>query len=272
MPEETLSFAFVLYGSPPTLDTHAIACAHAELNPKAPALLASPAQLGDETNTATLSFVDGKGEIILGTIAAAIPTGEAEAATEFSVSRFSEAGAQPPNKHGAHAIVSLAPWPDSKPLEELMRLSWAIAAIAKATGGLAVYWGNGCVTHPADFFIEGARESDGEITLPHLWLGVSFAQEKSGVSFLTFGVQQQFALPELKVWAPKGDEQDALAYTLNLASYVIDRGVPIPAGETVGRTKDERLAVRYEASPIGRSEQVMCVDLPGKRGWWSFRR
>jgi len=272
MTEATPSFAFVLYGSPPTLDTHAIACAHSELNPQAPALLASPAQPGDETNTATLSFVDGKGEIILGTIAAAIPTGEAEAAAEFSVSRFSEAGAQPLNKHGAHAIVSLAPWRDSKPPDELVRLSWAIAAIAKATAGLAVYWGNGCVTHPADFFIEGARDSGGETTLPHLWLGVSFAQEKSGVSFLTFGMQEQFVLPDLKVWAPKGEQQDALAYTLNLASYVIDRGVSISAGETVGRSADERLIVRYEPSPVGRDAQVMCVDLPGKRSWWPFRR
>jgi hypothetical protein len=147
-----------------------------------------------------------------------------------------------------------------------------MAAIAKASGAVAVYWGNGSATHPAEFFITGARNSKSETMLLPLWLGISYASERGGISFLTFGVRTQFRLPDLKVWSPTEDQHEALNYTYNLASYDIGRGKPIAAGETVGRTNDERLVVRYEPSPVSNAEQVMCVDLPGKRGWWPFRR
>jgi hypothetical protein len=204
---------------------------------------------------------------MLSMVPAAIPSGEAEAAAKLSVSRFSDTTSRPLDKHDAHAIVTLRPWDGSAPQDGLLRLSWAVAAIAKASGALGVYWGNGSVAHAADFFIEGARDSgrpEDAMLLP-LWLGISVAPEANGISFLTLGVQKQFTLPELKLWSPLGGEWDALNCAFNLVSYIIGRGTPVVSGETVGRTTDERLVVRYEPSPIGRPGQVMCVDLPGKR-------
>src|SRR5688572_27973463 len=106
-----------------------------------------------------------------------------------------------------------------------MRLSWGIAAIAKATGARAVYCGNGSVTHPADFFISGATNSGTpeEPMLLHLWLGISVASQRGGASFLTLGVHEQFALPDLKLWSPE-PSTDALINAFDLISYVIGRG------------------------------------------------
>jgi hypothetical protein len=267
-------FAFVLFRSAPTVDVVAVARAHAELNAPAPALIGLIEKSGDETNAVGFKFADSKGEILVGMMPFAVPDGEAQAAAELSVSRFAATAAARLNEHGAHAVVALTPWQGSTAVDELTRLSWAVAAVAKATGALAVYWGNGSVAHPADFFIDSARNSgtSGEPMRLPLWLGISFAAEGSGVSFLTYGVQEQFGLPDLKLWSPKGKEIEALSYAFNLVSYVIDRGVPIAAGETIGSTTEERLVVRYEPSPIGKPAPVMCVDLPGKRGWWPFRR
>lgn len=268
----TPTFAFALYSSLPSLDATAIARAHSELNPHAPSLIAGSAKSGDEAAGLELGYADGKGNLVVVIVDAAIPAGETEAAEALSVSRFAGASAQPFSTHSAHAIVALAPWDGSTAIEELMRLSWGIAAIAKSSAAVAVYWGSGSVTHPAEFFTTGARNSENETMLLPLWLGVSYAPERSGVSFLTFGVRSQFQLLDLKVWSPNEDQHDALEYTFNLASYVIGHGNPIAAGETVGRTNDERLIVRYEQSPVRSTEQVMCVDLPDKRGWWPFKR
>jgi hypothetical protein len=260
-------FAFVLYRSPPTVDVVAIGRAHAELNLHAPALVSAIAEPSDEANVPTFNFADGRGEILLFMMPFAIPTGEAEAAAVFSVSRFSDTSVQPMTEHGAHAVVRLQSWQGSTPQDELMRLTWGVAAVAKATGALAVYWGNGGVTHPADFFISRATNSGGpgDSMLVDLWLGISVASERGGASFLTRGVHEQFALPDLKLWSPEASTH-ALVHAFDLISYVIDRGTPIAAGETVGSTADERLVVRYEFSPIGKAVQVMCVDLPDKRG------
>jgi hypothetical protein len=267
MSATTPRFAFVLYRSPPTVDVVAISRAHAELNPHAPALVSTIAKSSDEADMPIFNFADGKGEILLFMMPVAIPTGEAEAAAEFSVSRFSATSARPPAEHGAHAVVKLQSWQGSTPQDELMRLSWGVAAVAKATGALAVYWGNGRVTHPADFFISSATNSGGpgEPMLVDLWLGISVASERGGTSFLTRGVHEQFGLPDLKLWSPEASTH-ALVYAFDLISYVIGRGMPIAAGETVGSTADERLVVRYESSPIDKAVQVMCVDLPNKPG------
>jgi hypothetical protein len=47
----------------------------------------------------------------------------------------------------------------------------------------------------------------------------------------------------------------------DLLGYVASIGKPLPDGDTVGRTADERLPVSYVPSPLDSSKKVWRVEL-----------
>lgn len=257
------AFAFVLAPGPTPVDPGAIAAAHARIAPQAPGLAPEQDEAGDQQG-ATLRFGDGVGEVVIVSTPHPIPTGEVEQGAEFSVGRF-RAGAGPYPRHGGHWTVALSGVPDRPPLQPLVRLTWAVAAATEAAGVLGVYWSNGQVTHEARFFLDLARglPADG-LPLP-LWTGVSLARHKGGTSLLSLGIMRQFGLPDLRLTTPEGRGNEGLGVFFDLLAYLVRRGEPLQDGDTVGRTPEEKLRVRYEASPVAAGQRVWRVDLPGGR-------
>jgi hypothetical protein len=72
---------------------------------------------------------------------------------------------------------------------------------------------------------------------------------------------KQLGLPDLLLTAPKANTGTAFETFFDLLAYVADLGKPLPDGDTVGRSDNERLPVRYVPSPIKPSERVWRVDL-----------
>jgi hypothetical protein len=185
-----------------------------------------------------------------------VPNGEAEDAARFSVSSFSSAGPLPP--HTSHLIVTMLG--EARPLdvERKRRFTQLLAAILTSTKAIAVYSGAAGATHPADFFVDIARD----VELPLLlWTGVSLAGDETRLSLLSLGMAQ-FDLPDLLLETPRAMGTDALGFFFDILEYVLTRGAAIPDGETVGRTSGERLPVRYVPSPIDPEKQVFRVAIP----------
>jgi hypothetical protein len=95
-----------------------------------------------------------------------------------------------------------------------------------------------------------------------LWSGVSIARENDGrLSLISLGMKQ-LNLPDLLLIASKSSESVALETMFDLLAYVAEIGEVLPDGDTVGRTEDERLLIRYVDSPIDSSTKVWRVELP----------
>lgn len=104
-------------------------------------------------------------------------------------------------------------------------------------------------------------ESHGVVPRIMLWTGVSIAHEADGrLSMLSTGMAQ-LNLPDLLLVAPASESDAALEVFFDLLGYVADLGTPLPEGDTVGRTADERLPVRYVPSPIDPGTRVWRVEL-----------
>jgi hypothetical protein len=71
---------------------------------------------------------------------------------------------------------------------------------------------------------------------------------------------KQFGLLDLMVSAPVGG--DPLTFMLDMLTYCIQRGANIPDRDTVGRSANEKLRVRYEPSPINPELNVARIDIP----------
>lgn len=249
-------------GAPP-LDPSAIIEAYRRLGGDGPALAElGPIDAGADPGAPDALHIrlgDGD-EVLAMPIAAPVPNGEADEAARFSVSIFSSPAPLPP--HASHLIVTMLGEAHPLDVDRKRRFTRLLAAILESSGAVGVYSGAAGATHPAAFFVEIARD----VELPLLlWTGISVAGDEARLSLLSLGMAQ-FGLPDLLLETPRAMGTDALGFFFDLLEYVLTRGAAIPEGETVGRTADERLAVRYVPSPIDPARQVFRVEVPPDAG------
>lgn len=189
----------------------------------------------------------------------AVPNGEAAEGAKFSLSSFRNHWQLPP--HHAHLLVTFHPPIESPPLVQLSQFTSLVAAVTKVSSAVGVYWGDAGATHDSELFLSVASEQ-GLVPRIMLWSGVSVARETDGrLSLLSLGMKQ-LNLPDLLLVAGKSSEGIALETMFDLLAYVAERGEALPEGDTVGRTADEKLPVRYVSSPLDSSTKVWRVELP----------
>jgi len=187
-----------------------------------------------------------------------VPKGEADDAARYSISAVGTNWKLPP--HAAHLLVTLSGSGAATTVARLSCFTSLLAAVSKSSTAVGIYWGNAGATHDPAFFASVAKNFDLTSRLM-LWSGISIAREADGrLSLLSLGMKQ-FDLPDLMLIAPKSMKgQAALATFFDLLAYEAERGKPIPAGETVGRTADERIPVEYVPSPLDNNKQVWRVE------------
>jgi hypothetical protein len=253
----SMDLAFVLLPEPRLPDSAAIIAAYADLSASGALLRGAP---GDADDGSVVTFRTGSDSTaFVGLIPAPVPGGEADAAARFSLSSLGKGWNLP--DHGAHLVVTAGLDPSLSRLDQLSRFTSLLAAVAQATGAVGIYWGDAGATHDPEFFISLAAENH---TLPNLmlWSGVSIARERDGrASLLSLGMSQ-LDLPDLLLLAPGSGLNAALATMFDLLAYLVSLGEPLPEGDTVGRTAEERLPVRYIPSPLDPSKTVWSVELP----------
>jgi len=187
-----------------------------------------------------------------------VPNGEAEDATRFSLSALGTGWKLP--KHQAHAIVTLRDTNITSMVDTLSLFTSLLAAVTETSEAVGVYWGDAGATHDPKFFLETAEDHDIASRIM-LWTGVSVAHAKDGrLSLLSMGMKQ-LNLPDLLLIAPKSKGNAALATFFDFLSYSAEFGKPLPEGDTIGRTADERLPIHYVPSPLDPKVKVWRVEL-----------
>jgi hypothetical protein len=252
-----MDLAFVLLSKPGLPSGDALAQAFGAFALEDQHLLFRPPGPGAED---ALEFEVGRcGTAFVVPVSAPVPDGEADEAARFSISAIGTGWKLPP--HAAQLIVTLRSPPSVSRMDALGCFTAVLGAVSEASGAVGVYWGNAGATHDPAFFISVAQEPD-LVSRLMLWTGVSVSREADDrLSLLSLGMQQ-LELPDLLLVAPNSvDGNDALATFFDLLAYVVNRGTPIPEGDTVGRTAEERLPVRYVPSPIDASRQVWRVEM-----------
>lgn len=251
--ERSINLAFVLLSTPQLPDADEVIRSFASLTTNGAALRSRESD--DPSGMEILLLeVDADSDAMIALMPIPVPNREADEAARFSVSTFGTGWTLPP--HEAHLVVTLQ---SAKPaLESLLTFTSVLAAIAEASPAVGIYCGNAGATHDPDFFIDLAREGSVD-TGVMLWNGVSLAQEPDGrVSLLSLGMKQ-LELPDLWLIAPR--ESEPLEWFFNLLSYVASEGEPIPDGDTIGRTEDEKIPVRYVPSPIDDTTKVARIEI-----------
>ena len=253
MNERTPNFAFVLLSRPELPDAAAVVRSFSSLSDQT---LRSSSETGDVPNTEILKFeMDDDSAAFVMLLPIPVPNGEADEAARFSLSSFGTGWTLPP--HAAHLVVTLQS--ETSQLESMLMLTSLLAAVAEASAAVGIYWGNAGATHDPEFFINVARDEDDDPKIM-LWTGISLAKEPDGrLSLLSLGMKQ-LGLPDMWFVAPQ--ESEPLPWLLDMLTYVVSRGEPLPDGDTVGRTASEKIPVRYVPSPIDGETEVCKIEQP----------
>lgn len=246
--------AFVLTNGPVTLDAAAIRAAHQRLVPGA-------ADLAIEMSDPGNAMIVPEGSdlaFILATMPAPVPNGEAEGAVRFSISSFGTGWTLP--AHDGHVML-VHQARSALPLDQALTVfTTVVAAVAETVDAVGIYWGAGQATHQPKFFHEiAAHATRGPPVM--LWAGVSLARQGGEISLLSRGLPEQVGMPDLLLTAPSAQGNEALGFFFDLLSYMVRRGRAPAEGESVGRSAEEKLFVRYVPSPAGDDVTVMRVAL-----------
>ncbi len=266
-PEEAgaVDLAFVLLGEPQLPSVKDIIQSYHDFAPQGDELSEMPADEDEEPEDdssgdriLSLQFESGENAFVA-LVPVPVPNDEADEGATYSVSSLGTGWEL--QEHGAHLIVTtLSSDAELSVIDRLHRFTSLLAAVAKASQALAIYWGHAGATHEAEFFQSIATEPD---VVPRimLWTGISVAREPDGrLSLLSLGMRQ-LDLPDLLLVVDESAQEEALETFFDLLSYVVNHGSAPPEGDTVGRTAQQRLAVHYVPSPIDPQKQVWRVEL-----------
>lgn len=258
--EGSVNLAFVLLSEARLPETEAIMEAFREFAAPGDGLQAGADDSAKDASKQVISMELNTGEkSFVALMPAAVPNGEADHGAQFSLSSFRKKWKLPP--HNAHLLVTFHSTPDSPPILRLSRFTSLLAAVTKASPAVGVYWGNAGATHDSEFFTSVASDQ-GVVPRMMLWSGLSIAREQDGrLSLLSLGMEQ-LKLPDLLLVAGDSSERVAVETMYDLLAYVAERGEPLPEGDTVGRSSDERLPVHYVESPVDSKKKVWRVELP----------
>jgi hypothetical protein len=158
--------------------------------------------------------------------------------------------------HTHHSIVGLL-GDTGDIVKNHIWLSQLVAAVATQADAAGIYWAEGTLVHePQAFADQAAALTLGDIE-PQLWVDLQLEQnDDDSYRFFTTGLSS-LNRPELEVDRSRKDPQEILQFCYAIICYLLNSGQEIKAGETIGRTEQEKVNVAFAPSMWNRDLEVM---------------
>lgn len=177
--------------------------------------------------------------LVVGLIPSPVPEGEAEywAKANYMWQDAVEVTAS----HTAHVIIAIL-GSDDDPISKGKLYVKTVCAIMKQEKAVAFY--NEGAVFPPKMYLDfaGMLEGDHVPVLNLVWFGLYGNKEKAGV--YTYGMRRM-GKEEMEVYvdADKADFNELREFMVAIASYVLETGATLNAGETIGFTEEQKLPI-----------------------------
>jgi hypothetical protein len=215
-------------------------------------------ELEDDDGTLSCAFMDALG--MIGYMPGPIPWSDLEGPASCAW-HWPEATSVL-EAHRAHFIVTVR-GEETSPKLQAIRLTLLTAAVcAAAPSATAVYWASGTAVTPADRFVGLAQEMtpDSLPTLAWIEFRVFPNEGRSRWSVFTTGLEA-LGLMEVEVRNAKGEPSDLVDKVMNVAGYLLDAGLVLKDGDTIGNGADEKLRVHHVRSAWERDSTVLWIEM-----------
>jgi hypothetical protein len=247
--------AMPLFAGPDLVAPEAVVAAWAELFPELPALAVVVRNAEDGPVT-----YDAGGETLLALhISSPVPQDEAVRAVKSSWM-----WQQPDDdvrRHASHAIVTAGPSKTANPIAQAWNVSRLSAAMLRAGGGLALYWGNSRQVHLPAIVERFARGR--ELPPVPLWVGVTLSAntQEGPFSAATHGLEA-FGHKEFEVLDTRLSIGAIRTTLVDLALYVLRNGPVLFHGQTIGATPEQKWSVTHARSKLVAGRDAIVIGIP----------
>lgn len=230
-----------------------------------------PASEPDQRGS-VLTFNVGTANVFLAPMPAPIPWAELEGPCETSLLFPDAEAALKPHTH--HMIVTVLT--DGPPVERALLLTKVVAAVlATCDAATGVYWAlAGMVIRP-DVFREFAVKILPPALPLEIWVDFRVAGNPDGTSSgFTVGLAM-FELMDIETQNATERPSELRDRLISIAHYLIENGLVIGDGHTIGEGADQEIRVVYADSAFGNSDRIMRLDYLSprstqKRPWWKL--
>ncbi|MDI7277294.1 MAG: DUF4261 domain-containing protein [Anaerolineae bacterium] len=162
--------------------------------------------------------------------------------------------------HRAHAVVSVV-GPGEDLIESFLVLTRLAAGVAATADCAGVYWGAGTVVHPAQGFVEKARQASRDDLPLMLWVDFRVQRTAPGTYRLfTTGLEALNEM-EIEIGPVERKPQELLDLAYATAHYVLTSGATVCDGHTIGRSEAERVRIRFARSMWGGHGKVVRLEM-----------
>src|SRR5262249_28388203 len=215
-----------------------------------------------KTDAAGTSFELESGFAAIQVVPAPIPKTDHESMIRRS---FEWDGAeQAVRTHRAHLIV-VHMFPDHDTKTGAIRLTRLLASISATMHPLGIEWGAaGHVVDPG-VWMDRSRDIDPSNPPLSLWIAVDAetSDAKKWVS-RTFGLVV-FGLPEVRVVGRANDGERIMQMGNAVVSYLMENGMILKTGHTIGRSPTEKYPVTVLPDPEKPERKLVEIDLTGQK-------
>lgn len=163
-------------------------------------------------------------------------------------------------RHTHHFLVAVIGG-TIEPVERRIVLTHVVGAVLRGADAVGVYWSEATIVHEPKEFLRQA-ESISRSKIPGaLWIDVTVERNADG-SFRAFtsGLEPLGYL-EIEVERSRMKSQELMGFVGDTACYIVNNRRTVKAGETIGRTPEQRFVVGRGPSMLGRGE-VMKLEGP----------
>jgi hypothetical protein len=163
-------------------------------------------------------------------------------------------------RHAAHLVAAVLSGGRDR-LRGALGLTAVVAAAAGAAEALGIYWGPGRLVHaPAAFFEESLHLGRENLPL-NLWIDFRLLENDDQThSLFTTGLAA-FGHREVEIWDSRQPPQFLRDCAYNVAHHLLEKGAALKAGETIGISDDERIAITVEPSRWDSALRVTRLDV-----------
>jgi hypothetical protein len=142
-------------------------------------------------------------------------------------------------------------------------LTHLVGRLASVTGVVGIYWPEATLVHYPPIFAEMAAAASPKEPPLYLWVDFRVLREDDGtLTCFTTGLAP-LGLMEMEITGLRMPPGELREWAVNIAAYMLDRGSPIPHGDTIGATAKEKLRITHGPSSFGAPDTVMRFGLSG---------
>ncbi len=163
--------------------------------------------------------------------------------------------------HKTHVLLT-AIQGQQDPVSRRALLTHVVARLAQLPGVMGVFWPEGTLAHYPPIFVKMAALAAPKRPALFLWIDYRIFKEADGsLTCFTTGLKP-LGLMEMEISRMQMAPGALREWAMNITQYMLDRGGPVPHGDTIGSTDQQRLRVTHGPSRFGGRGQVMRFGAP----------